>query len=123
MVILNKRIKNKSNIISNLNVENLDVTNNGSNALKYLKKGQLKHYPSSVKEWYNSIYTFKKDNFVKTLSLKDKIIYNLFNAYFNINKLNYYTYNSLSMNKVFISKPEIKHFNNKINITICIYNK
>jgi hypothetical protein len=123
MIILNEKVKNKYNTITNLKIADLDVNTNNSDTLKFLKRGQLKHYPSSVKEWYNSIYSFKKDNFVKTLPLKDKLIYKLFNVYFNVNKLNYYNYNSLSMGKIFISKPEIKHFNNKVNITICIYNK
>jgi Mitochondrial ribosomal protein (VAR1) len=123
MFILSEKVKNKSDIVINLQVKNLDNNINSSNTLKYLKKGKFKHYPSSVKEWYNSIYNFKKDNFVKTLPLKDRIIYKLFYAYFNINKLNHYAYNNLSMGKVFISNPEVKHFNNKLNITIYAYNK
>lgn len=121
MFILNEKTKNKSNGIANLQVKLL--TNNSINDLKYLKKGQLKYYPSSVKEWYNSIYRFKKDSFIKTLPLKDRMIYRLLDGYFNINKLDNFSYSSLFMGKVFISNPEIKHFNNKISITICIYNR
>jgi hypothetical protein len=48
MCILNKEIKNnKSNVIHNL--ENKSI-GNGVFMKKHLKKGQLKHNPSSVKE-------------------------------------------------------------------------
>lgn len=114
MFILNEKIKNKSNIVNNIKVNNLD---------SYLKTGLVKHYPSSVKEWYNSFYNYRKDNFIKILPLKDRIIYKIFNTYFNLNKLNYYKNNNLFMAKIFISNPEIKHFNNKVNVTLYIYNR
>jgi hypothetical protein len=118
MHTLNEKFKNKSNVISNLEFRGLD-----NNFLKknYLKKGQLKHNPSSVKEWYNSIYNLEKNNSIKTISFKNKLIYKLFDAYFNLNKLK--KYNNLSMAKVFVGKPEIKHFNNKVNITLYIFDK
>jgi hypothetical protein len=47
MFILSKKIKNGSNHTGNLERENLD---NSILIKKYLKKGQLKHNPSSVKE-------------------------------------------------------------------------
>ena len=47
MYILNEKIKNKFGIISNLKLGNLD---NNTLVKKHLKKGQLKHNPSSVKE-------------------------------------------------------------------------
>jgi hypothetical protein len=48
MYILNEKFKNKSKAIKNLEIENLN--NNVYLIRKHLKKGQLKHYPSSVKE-------------------------------------------------------------------------
>jgi hypothetical protein len=123
MHILNEKFRNKS-LINSTNGRSLEIENfNKNNTLqrKYLRKGQLKHYPSSIKEWYNSIYVFKKDNFFKILPLKDKILYKLFDIYFN--KFKDYKCNSLSMNKIFIGKPEIKHFSNKVNITLYIFNK
>ena len=119
MYILNEKSKNRSSTIRNLEIENLN--NSIYLRRKRLKKGQLKHYPSSVKEWYNSVYKYKKDNYINILPLKDKIVYRLFDVYFNF--LRNYKYNSLSMNKIFVGRPEIKHFSNKINITIYIYNK
>jgi hypothetical protein len=118
MYILNQKVKNKWDIINNLEYKNLY-----SNALKknYLKKGQLKHNPSSVKEWYNSVYSLGINNYVKTLPLKDILIYKVFDTYFNLDKLK--EYDDLSMSKIFIGKPEVKHFNNKIHITLYIFNK
>jgi hypothetical protein len=118
MYILNQKVKKKYDVLSNLKFNDLD---NSILKRKYLKKGQLKHNPSSVKEWYNSVYSFNKNNFIKTLLLKDKFIYKLFDVYFNMNKLK--IYNSLSMSKIFIGKPEVKHFNNKMQISLYIFNK
>lgn len=84
-------------------------------------KNQFVYYPSSTKEWYNSVYNFHKNQYIKTLPIKDIYTYKLFDAYFNYNTLK--NYNGLSITKIFISKPEIKHFNNKINITLYIFNR
>jgi hypothetical protein len=118
MYILKKEVKNKFDGIDNLEFRNL---NNNTLTKKYLKKGQLKHNPSSVKEWYNSVYNLGKNNYVKTLPLKDVLIYRMFDTYFNSNKLK--KDNDLSMSKIFVGKPEVKHFSNKINITLYIFNK
>ena len=45
-------------------------------------------------------------------------IYKLLNTYFN-----YYKLKNFSLSKIFIGNPEIKHFNNKINVTLYIYNR
>jgi len=45
----------------------------------------------------------------------------MFDIYFNLSKLK--EFNSLSMSKIFIGKPEIKHFNYKVHITLYIFNK
>jgi hypothetical protein len=118
MYILSEKVKNKSDFARNLESRNLG---NDAFMRKYLKKGQLRHSPSSVKEWYNSIYNLENNNYVKALPFKDKLIYKLFYTYFNINKSK--KYDNLSMGKIFIGKPEIKHFNNKIYITLYIFNK
>ena len=55
------------------------------------------------------------------LPFKDKLIYKLFDTYFNLNESK--NYDNLSMGKIFISKPEVKHFENKIYITLYIFNK
>jgi hypothetical protein len=48
MLILNEKIKNTSSSVGNLNVGFSD--NNEIIPVKSIKKGQLKHYPVSVKE-------------------------------------------------------------------------
>ena len=118
MYILNEKIRNRSNTIRNLEYRDSDKGNLMKN---YLDKGILKHNPSSVKEWYNSIYYLEKNDYIKTLPLRDILIYKLFDIYFNLNKLK--KYSSLSMDKIFVGKPEIKHFNNKIYITLYVFNK
>ena len=118
MYILNEKIRNRSNTIRNLEYRDSDKGNLMKN---YLDKGILKHNPSSVKEWYNSIYSLEKNDYIKTLPLRDILIYKLFDIYFNLNRLK--KYSSLSMDKIFVGKPEIKHFNNKIYITLYVFNK
>lgn len=118
MCILNEKIKNQYDRVNNLEYRSLD---NNFYTKNYLKKGQLKHNPSSVKEWYNSVYSLEKNNNMKTLPLKDIFIYKIFDTYFNFNKLK--KNDNLSMGRVFIGKPEVKHFNNKIYITLYVFNK
>jgi len=118
MYILKEKLINKPSTICNLEYESLD---RDVSLKKYIEKGKLRHNPSSIKEWYNSVYNLEKNNYVKTLPLKDKLTYKIFDIYFNLDKLK--KYNSLSMDKIFVGKPEIKHFNNKINITLYIFNK
>ena len=118
MYILNEKINNKFHVTRNLEFRSLG---NDVFMRKYLKKGQLRHNPSSVKEWYNSIYNLEKSNYVKTLPFKDKFMYKLFDIYLNLNKSK--KYDNLSLGKIFVGKPEIKHFSNKIYITLYIFNK
>lgn len=48
-------------------------------------------------------------------------MYRMFDAYFNISKLK--EFSDLSMDKVFVGKPEVKHFNNRLHITLYVFNK
>lgn len=88
----------------------------------------LKHHSPSTKEWSNSVYSYHKNNYIKLLPAIDKSIYRLLNAYFNVNpskksKIIRNRFQKLSMIRLFISKPEIKHCNNKVIITIYTYNR
>jgi hypothetical protein len=49
------------------------------------------------------------------------LIYRVFDTYFNIGKSK--EFDALSMGKIFVGKPEVKHFNNKLHITLYIFNK
>lgn len=83
------------------------------------------------KEWYNSVYVFTKNS----IRFLPAVHYNLFKSlksYFNMTNLNLEVnirsrkYKKLKRsygNKVWISTPEIKHLNEKITITVYVYNK
>lgn len=44
-----------------------------------------RHYPASNKEWINSIYSYNKAS-IKSLPVKDKLLYILLKSYFNLKK-------------------------------------
>lgn len=98
-----------------------------------------KHYPPANKEWLNSIYAYNK-NTTKLLPIADKALLKLLKIYFNLysneleKKLNNPTrYGSLSLalrlklrrlsvKRTLVSRAELKHTSEKVNITIYIYN-
>jgi hypothetical protein len=47
----------------------------------------------------------------------------LFNSYFNLKKVRNLKKNKFSIIKTYISKQEIKHNNNNVTITLCLFNK
>ncbi len=59
----------------------------------------------------------------KTLLSKDIFVYKLFNSYFNLKKIRNLKKNKFSIIKTYISKQEIKHNNNSVTITLCLFNK
>ena len=46
--------------------------------------GVIRHFPSSTKSWYNSIYCYDK-NKVKSMPFLDNIVNNIIRMYFNLN--------------------------------------
>jgi len=92
--------------------------------------GDLKYFPADSKEWKNKIYFFNY-NSMKNLFIYDINIYKLIKSYFSMyfNKKfldkSFLSHNKkfLSLNKVYTSKPEIKHTNSKVIITIYVYNR
>ena len=114
--IFNKLIKNNSKLIP-FNVKLNDT-------------GETKYFPPFSKEWKNSIYVFNLNN-LKNLPLYNininALIKNYFNLYFNNKFINNKYISSrvkhLSLNKIFVSKAEIKHTNSKATITIYTYNR
>lgn len=127
--LFDKKTKNTSPDISNAKSLNffsgtaLDTTNKNN-------IGETRHYPPATKEWFNSIYSYNK-NFIKTLPIVDKIVNKLIKSYFNLSPL----YNNkkssrvqvrfkrLSLNRILVSRAEMKHTNNKVIITVYLYNK
>lgn len=94
--------------------------------------GNIKYLPPIIKEWKNSIYVFNKNN-LKNLPAYNIDINTLITSYFDLYFNNEFLTNKLktssnklrrlSMNKIFVSKAEIKHTNNKAIVTVYTYNK
>ena len=91
-----------------------------------------KHFPSSVREWNNSIYTFSKDGLIlvpsTTLSAIKliKSFFTLFNSLIE-KKIRrrrlIFRKRLFSSNRVYTSNGEFKHTNNKIIITLYVFNR
>lgn len=94
--------------------------------------GKTRHYPSASKEWYNTIYAYNK-NTIKLLPVADNIVIKLIGSYFSMynrkleKKIKTRSLRTwmrrLSGKKIWISKPELKHTNDKIIINLFVYNR
>ena len=92
----------------------------------------IKHYPTSTRYWDSSIFMFN-NNALSLIPNISKIAINFIRNYFYLYNVNIEkkirrkkTYNrrrKLSTNRIFLSKGEFKHTNNKVIITLYIYNK
>nr|ACV41169.1 ribosomal protein 3 [Ceratocystiopsis parva] len=89
--------------------------------------GENNYFPSDYKEWSNNIYYFNNNN-IKNIPAYDLVINKLLKGYFNsylnpnINFL-YSNKRYTSLNKIFISKANIRHTNSKAIITIYVYDR
>ena len=94
--------------------------------------GSTRYFPPAIKEWFNSIYSYN-NNTIKNLSIADKNLSKLIKSYFNLylsRKVLTYGYKRiptrfrrLSLNRIFISKAELKHTSSKVIITLYVYNE
>ena len=95
--------------------------------------GKIMNTAPANKEWLSSIYSFNKNN-LQLLPVADNIITKIIKSYFNMfyvsieNKKiksirKYISVRRKSARKIWTSRPEIKHTNNKLIITIYIYNR
>ena len=94
--------------------------------------GKPRHYPPANKEWFNSIYVYN-NNIIKLLPTLDKVTLKLVKSYFNLysRKLEKKIKSRrlrirgrrLSTNRILISKAELKHTNDKVVVTIYVYNR
>lgn len=91
-----------------------------------------KHFPSSVREWNNSIYVYNKNNLKLIPSAREyaiKIIKGFFNLFNQIieKKLRakrlLLRFRRLSSNRIYLSNGEFKHSNNTVSINIYIFNR
>jgi hypothetical protein len=123
---IKQNIKDKALIINSVNKEN-------SKLKAKLNKNEYKniiYYPSSTKEWFNSVYSYNK-SYTKALITKHVILNDLFKKYFNMfeNKIKVLfkrkraNKNRYSANKIYVSKAELKHTNTRLSIILYIYNK
>jgi ribosomal VAR1-like protein len=97
-----------------------------------LHKKLSKHYPSAVREWNNSVYLFNK-NAINLIPQVTLLAVKLIKSYFNL--YNYklerklrsnnllHRLRRLSSHKIYISNGEFKHTNNKVVITLYLYNR
>lgn len=92
----------------------------------------LKHYPSSTRYWDSSIYLYNNNNLSLVSNIGKLAIKFIKNYFFLYNKFIerkirrkkiYNRRRKLSINRIFLSKGEFKHTNNKVIITLYIYNK
>jgi len=115
----------------NLIKNNLLISNN---KIKDIKENFLiyKDNPSSTKEWNNSIYAYNK-NIIRKMPESNLLSFKIIKSYFNL--YNYILEKKLSTkvisprlkkltsNRIYISKAEFKHTNNKVIISLFIFNK
>lgn len=92
--------------------------------------GKMKYLPPVSKEWKNSVYNYNYDyniNFPVYDLYINSLIKGYFSLYFNHkfleNKYISRKKKRKAFNKIFVSKAEIKHTNNKAIITIYVFNK
>jgi hypothetical protein len=123
-----KVMKNKQMNIFNQNINNkykLIPFN-----IKQNPVGDIKYSPATSKEWRNKVYFFNKSS-IQNFPIYDinlqKIFKSYMNMYFNNKFLlkNFITrkLKRLSLNQIYISKPEIKHTNSKAIITTYVFNR
>ena len=93
-------------------------------------RGDTRHYLPATKEWLNSIYTYNV-NYMKSLAITDNVVNKIIKSYFflrlvymkNIFKGMSKRQRLLSVNRIFVSKAEMKHTNNNVVITLFVFNK
>lgn len=91
-----------------------------------------KIFPFATKEWYNSIYAYNK-NTLSVLPMTSKLVIGLIKGYFNIynRKLEYRVKRKklnvklrrLSSHKIYVSKGEFKHTNDRVIVNVYVYNR
>ena len=94
--------------------------------------GKPRHYPPAHNEWFNSIYVYNNKT-LKLLPTLDKVTLKLVKSYFNFysrkleKKINARRSRvrgrRLSINRILISRAELKHTNDKVIVTIYVYNR
>lgn len=91
-----------------------------------------KDFVPTVRDWKNSIYVYNK-NALSLIPVASRLVNKLIKGYFNSYNLNIESQlrkeslrrrlRKLSTNKIFVSDGEFKHTNDKVNITLYVYNR
>ena len=130
----NSILRNNSILLFKNKISNIYYNNNNNLIISNIDKmiNTIKHFPPANKEWINSIYSYNSKK-IKHFIVKDKILFSIIKSYFNLynikeqNKINinnvHIRFKRLSNLKIFVSKAEIKHTNEKATITIYVYNR
>ena len=119
-----------------LNVFNARLKKDNTQKVKlknnYNYIGKPRHYPPANKEWFNSIYVYNNKT-IKLLPTLDKVTFKLVKSYFNFysrkleKKIKLRRLRArgrrLSINRILISRAELKHTNDKVVVTIYAYNR
>ena len=94
--------------------------------------GKPRHYVPASQEWFSSIYVYN-NKAIKLLPTLDKVTFKLVKSYFNFysRKLEKKIKSRrlrvrgrrLSINRMLISRAELKHTNDKVVVTIYVYNR
>jgi len=91
-----------------------------------------KDFVPAVRDWKNSIYVYNK-NALNLIPVASRFVMKLVKGYLNSynfklesklrKKILRHRLRKLSTNKIFVSNGEFKHTNDKVNITLYIYNR
>jgi hypothetical protein len=92
--------------------------------------GPIRYFPPTSQEWYNNIYAYN-NIYNKNITIADKNLSKLIKSYSNLyfskkflsSKRILTRFRRLAINKIFISKAELKHTTSKVIITLYIYNE
>lgn len=93
---------------------------------------KFKHFPSSIREWNNSIYVYNKNN-LNLIPFTGIYVMKIIKSFFNFYNRNLekkirikrllLRLRRLSSNRIYLSKGEFKHKNNSVIINMYIYNR
>ena len=94
------------------------------------KTGNAIHYSPATREWRNSVYSYDK-NYTKTIPIADKVVNKNMSAFFNItpiinqkkSKRIQVRHKRLSLNKILVSRAEMKHTNDKVVVSVFYFNQ
>ena len=108
------------------------ITQKGQSLTDFNSMFKSRHYPPYITEWVNSVYYYNKSN-VKPLPSFDINVYKLIKSYFNLYIIKH---NNMTKSKgwrirakkstverLIAAKPNMKHTNDKVYITIYTYDR